>query len=103
MKESAYQAKLIKKIHELIPDCIILKNDPTHLQGIPDLTILHGPNWAALEVKVDESAPVQPNQPYYVDVLNGMSYAAFIHPGNEGEVLHDLQKAFGLERETCVP
>ena len=51
MRENKYQAQLIKKLKEKFPVSIILKNDPTYKQGIPDLTVLCGDKWATLEVK----------------------------------------------------
>lgn len=94
MTENAYQAKLIRKLKQLFPGCEILKNDSGYRQGILDLTILFGPFWAMLEVKRSEDAPLQPNQGYYVQKLNEMSFAAVIYPENEKEVLAALQEAF---------
>lgn len=93
MTEAKYQSELIKKLRLLFPDCIILKNDPGYLQGVPDLVIFHGDRYAFLEVKVSERAPVQPNQDYYVRKLNEMSFAAFIFPSNEEDVLCALERA----------
>lgn len=94
MRESQYQAYLIKELRNLFPDCIILKNDTDYLQGIPDLLILYGDRWAALEVKSSRNADEQPNQAYYIAEMNVMSFAAFICPENEEEVLYALQQAF---------
>lgn len=102
MPESLYQRRLIKRLQELFPGCIILKNDSGYLQGVPDLIILYGEHWATLEVKAGPHAPVQPNQQYYVDVMDDMSFSAFIHPLNEEDVLYDLQCAFGVEGSACV-
>lgn len=93
--EAVYQNKLISKIQDLFPGCFILRNDPSENQGIPDLLILYGHQWAMLEVKLSFDSPEQPNQDYYIDLFNNMSYAAFICPENEREILHDLQFAFG--------
>lgn len=92
-KERDFQGNLIKKIKTQFPDCMILKNDPTYIQGIPDLLILHNDKWAALECKKSADSPARPNQPYYIDKMNGMSYAAFIYPENEEEVLNEIQSA----------
>ena len=102
MRESAYQSRLIKKIERLLPDSIIHKNDPTYTQGIPDLVIYYGNKWAMLEVKASPTSDEQPNQRYYVERLNEMSFAAFIHPENEDEVLSELQHAFGVVRKARV-
>lgn len=98
MQERQYQAKLIKKLEKMFSGCMILKNDPTYLQGVPDILILHGDRWAMLEIKIAAHANIQPNQEYYIDRLGQMSYASFINPENEGEVLHELQLALGSGR-----
>lgn len=94
MLESQYQAQVIKKLRDLFPGCIVLKNDSSYIQGIPDLTILYGLMWATLEVKVSATAKEQPNQRYYVELMHSMSFSAFIYPEIEEEVLHELQQAF---------
>lgn len=93
MTEAQYQSELIKKLRLLFPDSVILKNDPGYLQGVPDLVIFHGDRYAFLEVKVRANAPTRPNQKYYVELLNDMSFAAFIYPSNEEEVLRALRRA----------
>lgn len=93
MTEARYQSELIKKLRLLFPDCLILKNDASYLQGIPDLVIFNGNKYAFLEVKASERAPAQVNQPYYVELLNEMSFACFIYPENEEEVLCALRRA----------
>lgn len=102
MLESTYQARLIKQIHKLLPGCIVLKNDPNYMQGFPDLTILYRARWGVLEVKPDASAEFQPNQEYYIDTLNGMSFGAVIYPEIEEDVLHDLQRSLGARRPARV-
>lgn len=94
-KESAFQGKLIKELQERFPDCIVLKNDPNYIQGIPDLLVLYRSRWAALECKRSEKESRRPNQEYYVDKLNGMSYATFVFPENREEVLNELAQTFG--------
>lgn len=78
----------------MFPGCIVLKNDPNYIQGIPDLTIFYGNKWATLEVKKDFGSSHQVNQDYYVELMNNMSFSAFIYPENKEEVLHELQHAF---------
>lgn len=91
--ERDFQAKLIKELKVMFKGCIIVKNDPNYIQGIPDLLILYNDRWAALEVKKSEHAHHQPNQEYYVDLMNQMSFAAFIYPENKEEILYELQQA----------
>lgn len=100
MRENEYQARLIKKLKRMFRGCFILKNDTDYLQGIPDLTIFYEDKWACLEVKSSEDADEQPNQDYYVHLLDQMSFAAFIYPENEEEVLYDLQQTFKPSRST---
>ena len=102
VKEASYQARLIKKLKDLFPGCVVLKNDSGYLQGIPDITVLYRDKWAVLEVKASADSPERPNQKYYIDKLDSMSYSAFICPENEKAVLHDLQQTFGFDGATCV-
>lgn len=93
MTEAKYQMELIKKLRLMFPDCVILKNDPGYLQGIPDLVIFYRNRYAFLEVKASETSPTRPNQVYYVELFNDMSFADFIYPSNEEEVLRALRRA----------
>jgi hypothetical protein len=90
MLENKFQAKLIKEIKNELPGCIVMKNDSSYIQGIPDLLVLHKNRWASLEVKKSENAKHQPNQDYYVEKMNDMSYSAFIYPENKDEVMKEL-------------
>ena len=103
MLESAFQKKLIKELKARFPGCIVLKNDANYLQGIPDLLLLFKNRWAMLECKKTVTANRRPNQEYYVEKLNGMSFARFISPENKEEVLDELQQALGSEGSPCAP
>lgn len=94
MLENKFQSKLIKELKKEFPGCMVLKNDPTYIQGVPDLLVLYKDKWCALEVKKSATAKHQPNQDYYVDKMNEMSHSAFIYPENKDQVLDDLRKAF---------
>lgn len=100
MKEAKYRVELEKKLKDLFPGCHIQRNDPKDVQGIPDLTIFWHDRYAMLEVKESASASSRPNQPYYVEKFAEMSFAAFIYPENEAEVLNELQRSFGSVRKT---
>lgn len=98
MLESKFQSNLIKEIKELFPGSIVLKNDSSYLQGVPDLLILYKDKWATLEVKKSANAKHQPNQDYYVDKMNEMSFSRFVYPENKEDVLNEIHKTFGTER-----
>ena len=102
MLENKFKTKLVNELEEMFPGCIILHLDPTEIQGIPDLLILYGDKWAALEGKKSANASHRPNQDYYVDLMNGMSFAAFIYPENKEEVLYELQQTFRVRRTSRV-
>lgn len=105
MRESVYQGRLIKKLGRLFPGCIILKNDSGYQQGIPDLVIFFGNQYAMLEVKPKvPTGPddFEPNQEYFIALFDEMSFGACIYPENERDVLHDLQQAFGTRRPALV-
>ena len=82
--ESGFQDNLIKDLKTIFPGCMVFKMD--QIQGIPDLLIL--------ECKKFANARKRPNQEYYVDLMNKMSFSKFIYPENKAEVLHELQQSF---------
>lgn len=94
MLERNFQANLIQKLKRMFPGCIVMKNDASYKQGIPDLLVLYRDRWASLECKKSTGVKRQPNQEYYVGRMNEMSFSRFISPENEEEVLHELQQAF---------
>ena len=98
MKESKFQSNLIKKLKTMFDGCIVMKTDPNYIQGIPDLLILYKDKWASLECKKSSTASHRPNQSYFVDVMNNMSFSRFINPENEEVVLNELQQAFRPRR-----
>lgn len=92
--ERDFQAGLIKDLKTMFPGCIVMKNDSSYIQGIPDLLVLYKNKWASLEVKKNSRAKKRPNQEYYVGQMNEMSFSRFIYPENKEEVLNELFKAF---------
>ena len=91
MNEREFQAWLIKEIKRRLPTAIVIKTDPTYIQGLPDLLILYRNCWAALEVKRSSKAHHQPNQEFYVDRMNCMSFAEFIWPEIADEILDAME------------
>jgi hypothetical protein len=105
MREGEYQAYLIKEIKLLLPGCMVLKNDSGYIQGIPDLTVLFHERWGVLEVKIKrptKASDFEPNQEWYLEHMDELSFAACIYPENEDEVLGDLQYALSAGRKTRV-
>lgn len=98
MKESQFQRSIIEELKNLFPGCIVMKNDSSYIQGIPDLIVLYKNKWCTLECKKNASSARQPNQEYYVGLMNEMSFSRFICPENKEEVLRDLQQAFSTRR-----
>lgn len=105
-KERDYQPVFIKKVRALFPGCVILKNNPNYMQGVPDLIVLWNDRWAMFEVKRSRpltSADFEPNQEWYIEELDKMSFCACVYPENEQEVLSALQRAFTARRKARVP
>lgn len=90
--ESGFQDRLRDEIKNKFPGCMIFKMD--QIQGIPDLLILYKEKWATLENKKSANAKRQPNQEYYVDKMNTMSFSRFVYPENKEEVVHELEDFF---------
>lgn len=90
--ESGFQDRLIEKLENLFPGCMVFKMD--QIQGIPDLLVLYKDKWASLECKRSARAKRQPNQEYYVGKMNEMSFSRFVSPENKEEVLDELQQIF---------
>ena len=104
MKESTFQAKLIKRLKASYPDSDILKNDANYRQGYPDLTVRIGGECFMLECKASATASQRPNQQYYVDRINDTGgFARFIYPENEEEVLDEIQRSLSHCGKAFVP
>jgi hypothetical protein len=97
-KESVFQANLIKELKQRFHGAIITKLDSSHIQGLPDLLVLYEDKWATLECKRNKNATHRPNQDYYVNKMDDMSFSRFICPENEEEILNEMEQAFGLRR-----
>lgn len=94
MLESNFQAKVIKEIKERMPAAIINKGDSS--QGYPDWIVCYKDKWAALEFKKSENSKRQPNQDFYINIINDWTMAAFICPENKMEVLNEFYAFFGV-------
>lgn len=94
MLENRFKTKLVSELENIFPGCIITHLDPNEIQGIPDLLILYKNKWAALEGKKSADASVRPNQAYYVELMDKMSFASFIYPENKDEVVDALYLHF---------
>ena len=90
--ESGFQDSLIQRLKNMFPGCMVFKMD--QIQGLPDLLVLYRDKWASLECKKSANASKQPNQEYYVDMMNHMSFSRFVYPENKEEVLSELQSTF---------
>ena len=101
-KESQFQAELKTELKSLFPGCIILKNDANYIQGFPDLLILYKEKWALLECKRSLNEPYRPNQEYYIEYCNDMSFASMICPENKEEVLNEVQLALRPRRKARI-
>lgn len=96
--EGRFKDDLNRELLSRFPGCYILKNDPSYLQGVPDILVIWNDRWAMLEAKRASGAARQQNQDYYINLFNEKSFAAFIHPGNMEEVLDGLESAFQARR-----
>ena len=93
-RESEFQSKLKKEIETRFPGSIVTKLDSEMIQGIPDLLILYKDKWATLECKKTSDSHHQPNQDYYVDKMNNMSFSRFICPENKEGILNEMERSF---------
>jgi hypothetical protein len=98
MSESRFQRRLLDRIENMFPECICLKTDPNYIQGIPDWIVLNGDRWIAIEAKRSSKASKRPNQVHWVTIMNQMSYARFVYPENEEEVLNEIRRALRPSR-----
>lgn len=95
--ESDFQHHVISRLNELVGrHGYILNLDGSYIQGFPDILVLYKGRWAALECKKSSIEKEQPNQRYYIEALNHLSFASFIYPAIEDEVINDLQQALRL-------
>jgi len=95
--ERDFQGDLIASLRGMVGDFgFVFAMDGNDIQGFPDILILYKGRWAALECKKSSAEPYRPNQEYYIDLINSLSFASVIYPAIEEEVLNDLRKALRL-------
>lgn len=95
MLENKFKKIIRKEIENRLLNSIIIFNDPQmSFQGIPDILVLWKNKWAMLEVKKSKSEPFRPNQEYYLEMFNDMSYASMICPENMEEIIDELESTF---------
>lgn len=94
MVESEFQKRLKRRLRSEFPDCVIMKQDATQIQGIPDLIILYKDKYAVLEVKKSKTASHRPNQDFYISKFGQYVYASFCYPENVEEVITGLKGWF---------
>ena len=93
-KRITISTQISKKIEKMFPEALVYITDGNYIQGFPDIIILFKKRWAALECKRSRESHHQPLQDYYISKMNVMSFARFVYPENEEEVLNDLQQTF---------
>lgn len=103
MKESEFVGKTLNRIRLLLPNCEIIRTDPSYQQGLPDYFVLYNHHWAALEFKKSANAERQPNQDYFIERFGTMGFAAYVYPDNVEEILHELAQTFESSGGACVP
>jgi len=101
--ESKFKRDVREEIEALFPGCIIIKGNSSEVQGIPDMLVIWHERYAFLEFKRSANEIHQPNQDWYVGLLDEWSFAAFIYPENKEEILDALQLSFSSRRKTRVP
>jgi Holliday junction resolvase len=92
MVESEFQRRVIQRLKTEFPDCVVMKQDASYKQGIPDLVIFHKDRYAMLEVKKSAKASHQPQQDYYISKFNDWSFASFVYPENVDQVFEQLKE-----------
>lgn len=106
--EADYKPQLMQRIAQRFSRYGFVRfqhNDPNapESQGIPDLTVYIGDWWCLLEVKRSEKSKKRPNQDYYIELYGSTTFASFICPENEEEVLNALERSLEARRQACLP
>lgn len=94
MLEKDFQKKFVRELEAIFDGCILIKNDAGYIQGFPDWTMFYKNKYAVLEIKKSKNAQHQPNQDYYIDLIDSMGFARFVYPENKNDVIEDLKRYF---------
>lgn len=91
--EGRFQDKVVKDLESL--GALVLKNDASYRQGIPDLTVfMIGGEAIIIELKKTRptKSDYQPNQEWYLGELDAMGFRTFVaYPENWDEVLDAIR------------
>lgn len=96
-REAVIQSAFMKRLEEIFPEMLWLKVDSTNRPGWPDVIFFVGHRYGVLEFKAERGSHRQPNQDYWVDRFNTMSYGRFVYPENVGEALDEILQTFRPE------
>lgn len=88
--ESSLQSKVIRELRTAFPTAIIIKNDASYIQGIPDFTILYHNVWIFIEFKDKSKSAYRPNQEYYLDLAKQWSFSFTVSHDNWNSVKPNL-------------
>lgn len=94
MNETEFKKEFLDRVKREFPDCEITRGNSATKQGIPDTFVFYDNAWVALEFKISPDAATRPNQSWYVERFNKMSYATFVYPDNADEVFREIQHTF---------
>lgn len=95
--EATFKTKLCREIEQRFPGSYVFRLDTSDRQGVPDLLVIFENMWAMLEGKRKRpTSPddFEPNQEWYIEEFDRMSFAACIYPENKEEVLNEMEQAF---------
>lgn len=90
--ESKFQSSVKHELEKRYPGCLVRKNPPGQENGFPDLVMYYGPVWAMFECKREKKAAHRPNQDWWIERLDQMSFARLIFPENREEVMAALDE-----------
>lgn len=98
MIEKDFETQVVSNLQKRYPGSFVIKVNPHFIQGFPDRIFLYYNFWAAFDTKIAANSQKQPNQTYYIETLDKLSFATFVHPDNEMEFYNDIQRALEVRR-----